>query len=166
MTKVIFDGTVTTDQGVTIITEHIFWLIVHFTCLVGRFLDKDLFGPFFFQLFKRGNMVTRKSLLQPLVCLDTLGTDELGALSTKGLGLVFQTHLTLGLYLPMSKLQLGVYLLHAIDKESCGEVVHTGLGESGVFATLWTGEGLVHACPQGEVVDALLAVVMTARGSV
>ena len=35
--------------------------------------------------------------------------------------------------------------------------------ESGVFATLWAGEGLVHACPQGEVVDALLAVVMTAR---
>ena len=63
----------------------------------------------------------------------------------------------------MSKLQLGVHLLHAIDKESCGEVVHTGLGESGVFATLWTGEGLVRARPQDEVMDALLAVVMTAR---
>ena len=62
-----------------------------------------------------------------------------------------------------SKLQLGVNLLQAIEKESCREVVHTGLGKSGVFATLWAGEGLVYACPQGEVVDALLAVVMTAR---
>ena len=33
----------------------------------------------------------------------------------------------------------------------------------GVLATLWTGEGLVQACPQGQAVDTLLAVIMTAR---
>ena len=45
-----------------------------------------------------------------------------------------------------------------IDKESCGEIVHTALRES----CLCADEGLVHAHPQGEVVDALLAVVIAA----
>jgi hypothetical protein len=43
------------------------------------------------------------------------------------------------------------------------EAVRPTLREGGVFATLWAGEGLVDACPQGKAVDALLAVVVTAR---
>ena len=54
-------------------------------------------------------------------------------------------------------------MLQSVDKESCLEVVHTALREGGVLATLWTGEGLVQACPQGQMVDTLLAVVMAAR---
>ena len=38
----------------------------------------------------------------------TVGTAELSTLATKGFCLVLRTHLTLGLYLAMSQLQLGV----------------------------------------------------------
>ena len=53
--------------------------------------------------------------------------------------------------------------LHAIHKESCWEVIETPLRESGVLATLWTGEWLAKALPEGELMEALLAVVMAAR---
>ena len=50
--------------------------------------------------------------------------------------------------------------LHAIHKEA---VVKTSLRESGVLATLWTGEWLVSTLPEGELMEALLAVVMAVR---
>ena len=52
---------------------------------------------------------------------------------------------------------------HAIDEESCLEVVHTPLREGGVSTTLGTRELLVEASSQGQPVDALLAIVMETR---
>lgn len=43
------------------------------------------------------------------------------------------------------------------------EAVYPTLREGGIFATLWAGERLVDACHEGKAVDALLAVVVTAR---
>ncbi len=91
---------------------------------------------------------------------DALCTDELCTLSTEGFGLASRTLLTLGLYLTF---HLGIHLFHSVDKESCWEVVHTPLREGGVLTTLGAGEWLVSACPQGQSVDALFAVVVAAR---
>ena len=63
----------------------------------------------------------------------------------------------------MSSLQLGVQLFHAIDEESCLEVVHTSLREGGVSTTLGAREWFVEASSQGKPVDALFAVVMETR---
>ncbi len=93
----------------------------------------------------------------------TFCTDELCTLSTEGFGLPSRTLLTLGLYLTMSSLHLGVHLFHSVDKESCWEVVHTPLREGGVLTTLGAGEWLASAFPQGQSVDALFAVVVAAR---
>ena len=54
-------------------------------------------------------------------------------------------------------------LLHAVNEESPLELVHVALREGGVLATLWTGEWLVQASPEGQAEDALLAVVVAAR---
>ena len=63
----------------------------------------------------------------------------------------------------MSSLQLGVHFFHSIDEESSWEVVHAPLREGGVLTTLGAGEWLVNACPQGQSMDALFAVVVAAR---
>jgi hypothetical protein len=55
-----------------------------------------------------------------------------------------------------------VDFLHAIHKESRWEAVKTPLREGGVLTTLWTGEWLVNTLPEGELVEAALAV-MAAR---
>ena len=82
--------------------------------------------------------------------LYTFCTDELGTLSTEGYGLASRTFLTLGLYLTMSSLQLGVNSFHSVDKESCLEVVHAPSREGGVLTTFRAGEWLVSAFPQGQ----------------
>ena len=50
-----------------------------------------------------------------------------------------------------------------VDEESSFELVHSSFRESGVLATLGTGEGLVGGCPEGQIEDTLLAVVVETR---
>ena len=96
---------------------------------------------------------------------DTLCTDQQFTLLTESLNFVFHwAVLTVGFCFAMSSLHTGVCLLHAINEESCGEVVHTPFRKSGSIATIWAREGFaVVSYLQSLAVDALLTVVVEAR---
>ena len=163
MVIVVEHDAVTTDQDIAILLEAVVlqWFLVMLARLKG-WLGQNVLSLALLQLLQGGRLVSCKHT-HYLVLFDTLGTDEHGTLATESFGLVFQAILTLGLHLAVSSLHIGVHCLHAVDEESRREVVHTPLREGGVFATLRAGEGLVYACLQSQAVDALLAVLVTAR---
>ncbi len=147
--KVILDGAVPTDETAASEAVDLHWLVVFLTHLKGRLLNDNLYSPSLFK-FVEGDCLVSSKWSYFLVYCHTLCTDELGTLSTEGFGLASRTSLTLGLYLTMSSLHLGVHLFQSVDKESCWEVVHAPLRECGVLTTLGAGEWLVSAFPQGQ----------------
>ena len=63
----------------------------------------------------------------------------------------------------MCSLKIYDFRFEAVGKESCFEVVHTSFWEIGLTATFRAIEGLARLCPEGQLEDALLAVVVETR---
>ena len=97
---------------------------------------------------------------------DTFLTDEPGTLSTESFSNSWWggcTQLTLYFHLTMCSLQTCDFRFEAVGKESCFEVVHTFFWKSGLTATFRAMEGLARLCPEGQLEDTLLAVVVETR---
>ena len=97
------------------------------------------------------------------VKLDTFIADKARALSTEGSAFeqaVQYSHFTFAL--PCALCRFMTLDLRRLAKKAV-EVVHTSLWESGLTATFRAMEGLARLCPEGQLEDALLAVVVETR---
>ena len=97
--------------------------------------------------------------------LYTFPSDKHGTLATECFSSVSRVCalLTLHLHLAMNSLQSRNLRFEAVDEESCFEFFHTTFREGGLLATLWAREWLVGGYPEGQLEDALLAIVVKAR---
>ena len=92
----------------------------------------------------------------------TIAADKLGTLAAKRFCFRSRTHFANSFHFSLRFLHVGVELFHTIDKKSRGQLIGVVLRQKGPHPALGACEGAVGPCSEGQLSDALRAVVVEA----
>ena len=88
---------------------------------------------------------------------------EVGTLTTKCFSLRSRTHFAKSLRLSLRFLHVCVEFFHSVDEKRRGQLIRVILMQNNFPPALGTHKGTVGPCSTGQLLDALLAVVVEAR---
>ena len=112
--------------------------------------------------FLKGHDLVASEYLHLSVRSHTIVADELGTLAAKRFCFCSRTHFANSFHFSLRFLHFGVELFHTIDKKCRGQLIGVVLGQKGPHPALGACEGAVGPGSEGQLSDALLAVVVEA----